>query len=136
MGTNFYWISDDKYADEYDIHIHIGKRSAAGSYCYDCGTTLNSEGTSEIHTGSNQLSQWLDECPACNTLKGAGNVKTCCSFTWTLLKHKWEIKRLAKEEPDKKIIYNEYDEKFTAKEFLEEELKTCMVEYQTPREFS
>ena len=37
MGTNFYIIDKDQ---EYSEGRHIGKRSAAGWYCWDCGTTL------------------------------------------------------------------------------------------------
>ena len=49
MGTNFYWIvtgtaavpSDVKVPIEEDSpEVHIGKRSAAGPYCWDCGVTL------------------------------------------------------------------------------------------------
>jgi len=47
MGTNFYWkdparingrpVEDE---DEDSPLIHIGKRSEAGLYCFDCGVTL------------------------------------------------------------------------------------------------
>ena len=37
MGTNFYL---GKYVYETKYENHIGKRSAAGLYCWDCDETL------------------------------------------------------------------------------------------------
>jgi len=90
MGTNFY--SDGK---------HIGKRSAAGAYCWDCDITLCKGDNEEIHSSN---SEWYTECPICGNkpitenlnessigrelgfnktkpLKKTG-VKSCSSFTW------------------------------------------------------
>lgn len=39
MGCNFYTLRGK----------HIGKRSAAGLYCWDCGVPLNKEGESGVH---------------------------------------------------------------------------------------
>lgn len=53
MGTNFYFkrslldLPEDTDSD--DPRIHIGKRSAAGLYCWDCDETLHKEGRERIH---------------------------------------------------------------------------------------
>lgn len=73
MGTNFYFATKDN--NEYR---HIGKRSAAGLYCWDCGVTLcstiinhvdiftgnikNLYGTDAVHHSG---AFWLDKCPLC-----------------------------------------------------------------------
>jgi hypothetical protein len=41
MGTNFYFVSKDSH------RLHIGKRSAAGFYCWDCNMTLHRDGFHE-----------------------------------------------------------------------------------------
>ena len=64
MGTNFYWnvpIPDGADEDAPECGAHIGKRSAAGWYCYDCGTTLAKGGLSAVHSGAGQY----DACPQC-----------------------------------------------------------------------
>jgi len=123
MGTNFYF---GKNRD-----IHIGKRSAAGWYCWDCGETLCSKGTSHVHHGRDE--DWLDRCPRCrqrpepesisegaagrelgfnkdNSQRKTG-VKSCCSFSWAItLKQLWENRR--------KQIYDEYGAKFSFAEFM------------------
>lgn len=156
MSTNFYWIS--KETDQDSIQNHIGKRSAAGSYCFDCGTTLYEGGTDSIHTGENNkvLGGWLEACPSCgkkasdnyssksNSIETVNNlspfsskrgISMCNSFTWTLLKHKWTILKLVKTNPSEKVIVNEYGVFFNAKEFLEE-LDACPIEHQLPVPFS
>lgn len=47
------------YSD--DPEIHIGKRSAAGLYCWDCKTTLCEGGESRVHYGDH----FHDSCPEC-----------------------------------------------------------------------
>lgn len=54
MGTNFYRDS------EHDGHI--GKRSAAGPYCWDCRLTLCKDGETGVHNSS---SRWYAACPRC-----------------------------------------------------------------------
>lgn len=87
MGTNFYWNENEEgqlpaglgiasdYSEE-SPRIHIGKRSAAGLYCWDCGEPL----CEEVSYGGEfyQRSRWseeavhgrnhtpLDACPACS----------------------------------------------------------------------
>lgn len=48
MGTNYYARGYRRIADM-DPQYHIGKRSAAGLYCWDCGKTLCKDGESGIH---------------------------------------------------------------------------------------
>jgi len=51
MGTNFYIVdtyNNDGY-DRYDPEIHIGKRSAAGLYCWDCKKTLCNDGEKYVY---------------------------------------------------------------------------------------
>lgn len=40
MGTNFYWQSLIGEGEDDDPTVHIGKRSAAGLYCWDCDISL------------------------------------------------------------------------------------------------
>lgn len=47
MSTNFYKIDREKENNEGQ---HIGKRSAAGHYCWDCRLTLNRYGEAWIHS--------------------------------------------------------------------------------------
>lgn len=58
MGTNFYRIKTEAELEEdvkngvEDLNQegeHIGKRSAAGMYCWDCGVTLNVNGEFWVH---------------------------------------------------------------------------------------
>ena len=78
MGCNFYTQkpSEEDWDDEYEYHI--GKRSAAGIYCWDCMVSLNKFGEDEVHNShiaydQNSMEQitrqrkmeWYDECPEC-----------------------------------------------------------------------
>ncbi len=140
-----------------NIQVHIGKRSAAGSYCYDCGSVFHQH-TSELHSGrDSDFFKYLDSCHGCGKRReertvfpsSAGielgfnkaeevkkeGIGSCSSFTWTLMKHKWELQKLASKKNRKKIVEDEYGRKYTAKEFLEDQLSSVMVEYQNPTEF-
>ena len=57
MGTNFYWRRGGE---------HIGKRSAAGWYCYDCRVALVEGGEQNAHSST---AQRLDACPVCGKTK-------------------------------------------------------------------
>lgn len=156
MGTNFYWANKQNL-DIDDIHIHIGKRSAAGPYCYNCGSIFH-EHSSELHHGGRGFFKSLDACPGCGKSKekrepststalvelgfnkskhvNKKGISSCSSFTWTLMKHKWKLQKLAEKNDPKKVVRDEYGRTYTAKEFLEEELSSVTVEYQSPTEFS
>lgn len=125
MGTNFYWVKSPKEFEGNNILQHIGKRSASGYYCEDCGITFCKGGTQDIHSG---WGDWYNDCPVCHS-KGI----YITSFTWTAMKQKELIKSLVK--CNKKLIKDEYDEKYTPKEFLLDELSNTKVEYQMYAEF-
>lgn len=161
MGTNFYWILGDD---------HIGKRSAAGTYCWDCGTTFRINGTAHIHDSIGLLQNldnpsgpfWHEKCPGCGNTKLETDLRTnltttaagvelgfakandvintgvgsCFSFTWTYLKHKRELKALSIFKGPNKLVVDEYDQTYTAYEFLTEVLAYCPIQFQLPREFS
>jgi hypothetical protein len=152
MGTNFYWIKNPKNLPEDDINVHIGKRSAAGRYCWDCGSFLRSDGSYTLHRSSDTS---LDRCPCCNKpapqtswSSSAGvelgfaksadipkvGISSCSSFTWTMMRHNWKIKGLLSSKT--KCIRNEYGDKYTAEEFLKNELSTVVIHFQSPNEFS
>ena len=154
MGTCFFWIKKP-ISHSMDIQVHIGKRSAAGRYCWDCGSVFHTH-TMEIHSGRD--SGDLGSCPGCGKpakinsfAKSSAGVElgfvkskevpkkgigSCCSFTWTLMKHKRRLQELADKGDTKKVVVNEYGDKFTASEFLEEELNLVTIEFQSPQEFS
>jgi hypothetical protein len=170
MGTNFYWNytnPERKPEDEEEIQHHIGKRSAAGPYCYECGTTLCSRGSDQVHMGRD-MTNWLDECPSCGAksshripheeIPPNHPVRNCCSFTWTLFKHEKDLRKLAEIEAvlttglkfNTEAVYadfvareidlvhpvvNEYGVPFTATAFLQEELKTVKIVFQSPYKF-
>lgn len=152
MGTNFYvrgFINSD------DPSTHIGKRSAAGLYCWDCNLTLCMDGLSGIHMGK---SAWYKTCAGCG--KGARQesletssagrelgfnqtqpsrkvgIAGCSSFGWCI-----EPSSLAAvvsqaekcphcEEPFKnkeKVIEDEYGRLYSLEEF-EEMLLECPIQ--------
>ena len=150
MGTNFYWIKKQDWMNEYEsckelpktfdldndeinhcnAFIHIGKRSSAGHYCAKCGTTYCQGGEREIHMGGYI---WDDVCPAC----GSNDHKTfICSFTWTMRRHEWEIRKLIADGNEEKVIQDEYGDEYTAEEFLCEALENATVTNQHFAEFS
>ena len=127
MGCNFYTLKGQ----------HIGKRSAAGLYCWDCSRTLCMLGEQEVHRGR---SGWFEKCPSCGngpvkeTLENGAagrelgfnkskptrkkGVASCASFTW------------ATEEAGLKVrkVKDEYGRKYTWAEFLEV-LEECPIRY-------
>ena len=136
MGTNFY-LNRIK-------HQHIGKRSAAGLYCWDCGLTLCVQGAKGVHTGR---SSWHSCCPKCGKTQedegwegAAGRelgfaeakpraktgVKTCCSFTWAIDPKLIEGKTstLANYKP----VVDEYGDEYSWEEFSQV-LAECPIRY-------
>lgn len=124
MGTNFYVRGWKKY-DSMDPKYHIGKRSAAGLWCWDCGVTLCK---GQVHVGN----EWHKACQKCGkkpkneglTHSSAGRelgfnhdppvkktgVQSCSSFTWCMDPEKFLKKRVT--------IWNEYGDNFSHDEFL------------------
>ena len=131
MGTNFYRVG---HGHSDDPRFHLGKRSAAGFYCWDCSITLCKDGNEGIHSGR---SDWYDKCPNCGKGKNeeslsndsAGRelgfnkepfqkktgVASCSSFSWAR-----KLGRVQK-------IEDEYGHKYTRKEF-EQILKECPIQ--------
>jgi hypothetical protein len=126
MGTNFY----------YKKNVHIGKRSAAGFYCWDCNITLCKNGNNSIHQSE---SKWHEKCPKCgksyldegfNSSVGRElgfnkspygkkvGVRSCSSFTWAIEKGKIKFRK----------ITDEYGRQFSRKEF-EKILEECPVQF-------
>lgn len=132
MGTNYYLASNGK---------HLGKKSAAGLYCWDCEVTLCKQRKDGIHQSK---SDWHEKCPKCGkpaeeeTLSesSAGRelgfnkekyqkktgVKSCSSFTWAIPKE--EFLKLSK----RKRVKDEYDRFMSVKKFLKI-LEECPVQY-------
>lgn len=129
MGTNFYWKIKPNFEENEDYFdsFHIGKRSGAGKYCTKCETTLCKKGKNKIHSSS--FDDWYDKCPICNSDK---HLTTVCSFSWESKRQKKLVEGLAKINRfffNKKVIIDEYNNEYTAKEFLENELKNVKFEH-------
>lgn len=156
MGTNFYWIAEDKQSatlptgeiiepefDSMDPVWHIGKRSAAGLYCWDCKTTLCEGGESAIHMSTHDFSE---QCPKCGKGRGEGDttpayielgfsksrtekpsgVKGCSSFSWAQDPEK--VRQTCERRLDDEIIEDEYGHKMTGRDFLLMLASNCPVE--------
>ena len=137
MGTNYYFTRNPITGAEWEEEIedtnplrHIGKRSAAGAYCYTCGTTLCKYGTTCVHQYG---FRWHKECPIC----GQAGVPSC-SFTITLLSHKALLQKLSRNKTrgkeDQKWVVDEYGQTFTAVEMLKI-IKECPIIFQDCSEF-
>ena len=131
MGTNFYFGKD----------IHIGKRSAAGLYCWDCGVSLALEAydrwEDRIRYGGDAVhydGKWSDCCPICGKTSDSESwnsavgrelgfneevpmaktgVKSCSSFSWAISPKKFQERFLNSGES----VFDEYGGKFTRDEF-------------------
>ena len=139
MGTNFYKLSKTRNQDNMDPKYHIGKRSAAGWYCWDCSITLCKDGPSKIHYSEYD---WYDKCPNCgkkpikenldegavgrelgfnkSEFKRKTGVKSCCSFSWAM-----PLDGLKKC----KFVKDEYGRKYTIEEFRKMILEECPIIY-------
>ena len=119
MGTNFYIGG-----------IHIGKRSAAGLYCWDCNETLCPRGKEGVHMGPRE-DIWPDACPSCGAKPGVESldsstvgrelgfnrsmparkegVMTASSFSWAMPPASFII--------DRRRITDEYRRKYSRQAF-------------------
>lgn len=146
MGTNFYWAGVNvRYST--DPKIHIGKRSAAGMYCWDCMQILCKGGKSKIHYDYG----FYDECPRCGqkrntkginrgaaielgfaksrTTRSTG-VQGCSSFSWAQEPSKVRKRCLKLSSRWRKIIVDEYGRKMTGRQFIEMLDNNCPVQYE------
>jgi len=160
MGTNFYlngYVMEGPHylpinqinKDEDDPIVHIGKRSAAGMYCWDCGATLCVGGEREIHTAGPR-SKFNDCCLVCGNepvkvnglkegpaavelgfakpnVKRSTGVRGCSSFSWA--QPPKLFLRFAKERVAEHIVRDEYGRKYTGREFLIMLDANCPVQF-------
>lgn len=155
MGTNFY-LRGHRYDNE--PGFHVGKRSAAGMYCWDCKITLCKDGAKRLHYGN---SEWYDLCPTClkapqkeslsdssagrelgfnkSTPHYKTGVATCSSFNWAIKEEELESKikenthcsmcgREWEPETHDQVIEDEYGNLYTLKEFIQV-LSECPIIY-------
>jgi len=143
MGTNFYIRDAD--GSEGD---HIGKRSAAGWYCWDCDRSLCIDGEDYVHYDN----EFAKSCPVCNkpvVMESLNNgavarelgfdksphgrktgVASCSSFRWALkpnqLQHR--IRRQYPVDDAGLVIMDEYGHEFTWAEF-QAILEECPIQF-------
>jgi hypothetical protein len=118
VGTNFYLNGPDP--DEDSPKVHIGKRSYAGAYCWDCGISFAVNGTQQVHFANSAHD--YTRCPECGGEGGGAS-----SFTWTKMAHLRDLQDLRGYNAP--VVVDEYGTTYTADEFLDEELSgvpACM----------
>lgn len=140
MGTNFYLVNPSKH-QPWDIEgLRVGRRSAAGNYCFDCRTTLCKQGEARIHYSD---AEWLDSCPHCGAapeqegLRSSTvglelgfalprpadlrkGVRSTSSFTWAVDPAAIEGKR---------YLWDEYGRRHTLRQFKAQVLDNCPIWY-------
>lgn len=151
MSTNFYWnieghvrrevvlptgktLQLTRGYDDMDPDVHLGKRSGAGRFCWDCMVTLNKGGNAAIHMGR---SDWHPACPKCNKTEKDNyptrfdkvvdfekevvtdarpkGIAPCCSFSWA--QDPDGVLIILKERPNEPLVIDEYDVPYTGMEF-------------------
>lgn len=163
MGTNFYWkmgtiipetvtlptgeVIEAPGFDDMDPRIHIGKRSAAGNYCYDCDVTLCPGGKEMIHRGSGR--PWPKTCPKCGKTADVGTLERgpaavelgfakpeadrphgvtgASSFSWA--QDPAVVRRICEQRMDEVLIVDEYGRDSTGAAFLRMLRANCPVEF-------
>lgn len=124
MGTNYYikgydktTIINNKTYDFYDRCSpiwHIGKRSAAGHYCFDCDMTLKIGGKENLHYND----KFYEECPQCKkSIKETGYAS---SFNRAITED--DLYKRIKEEGfsvEDNCIVDEYGKEYTYMTFIE-----------------
>ena len=142
MGTNFY------IKTPYTATQHIGKRSAAGMYCWDCDLTLCKGGNNEIHFSSlaSHDKKWHLQCPNCDAKqseesltkssvgrelgfnksepKRKSGVASCSSFSWAMEPADYINLTMVKDT----FITDEYSHVLSIKDF-EDVLKECPIRF-------
>ena len=134
--------------DDMDPGIHVGKRSSAGPYCWDCRVTLCKDGELAIHYEGHD---WFEACPKCGKLpvseglrSGAvavelgfsppraerpTGVSSCSSFSWAQPPEAFRV--FSASHSDEQIVLNEYGDRFTGKEFWTMLEINCPVQFET-----
>ena len=147
MGTNYYWNKPElKYVDNMDPKYHIGKRSSAGSYCWDCGLTLCIDGIDCVHEGK---SGWYNVCPKCGGFPDQNNhnaaymelgfskastkkllgVSSCSSFSWA--QNPIDVMKICTDFPGDPDVINEYGDVMTNSEFIDMIIFNCPIIFKT-----
>ena len=123
MGTNFYT----------PLGVHIGKRSAAGWYCWNCRTTLCMEGIHAVHMAETEQ-KWHSACPKCGaevpnlnfpgTQPEKGPIRPCYSFSWAISPDNIKGHILSD------FVTDEYKHRiYPLDKFLEEINKSCPIQF-------
>lgn len=148
MGTNFYWRLDtgESLLEPRSQDVHIGKRSAAGPYCWDCDVTLIEGGNEAIHMSG---STSYDRCPRCGALpqqqfldhSSAGvelgfamprterpvGVCSTSSFSWA--EDPEHVGALCEKYANEPVVEDEYGELYTGRAFLDMLRCNCAVQF-------
>lgn len=139
MGTNFYAGDfDPETHSDMDPKFHIGKRSAAGLYCWDCDLTLCEGGPDRVHSGRVPFATACRECgqePAQESIRDSAagrelgvntavamrktGVRSCGSFSWAMPPERLE--GIAE-------IVDEYGRRYTRQAFLDM-LSECPIRF-------
>lgn len=131
--------------DDFDVPAHIGKRSAAGWWCYSCGVTLCIGGKENVHSG---YADWYKNCPKCKRPKNQENlgdgaagvelgfasprvekpsgVSSCSSFSWA--QEPDRVLAICQERPDEEIVVDEYGRALTGRAFAEMLAVNCPIQ--------
>lgn len=121
MGTNFYTLTG----------FHIGKRSAAGMYCFDCNVSLCIAGEEKVHYIFGR-EFWYEKCPKCgkspddenlgrssaglelgfnkDIMEKKSGVRSCSSFTWAMDPEKFKKSKTI-------IVRDEYGKRYLRSDF-------------------
>lgn len=93
------------------------------SCCPNCGLTLDKahppHSTSEVELGFCHAS----EVPRTG-------VTGAHSFTWTMMSHKWRLQTMKDAGHADVCVVDEYGRKYTAAQFLDQELAAVVIEFQ------
>ncbi len=125
---------------------HIGKRSAAGPFCWDCRVTLTEGGNDFIHKSHSRV---LEACPRCGKKPAPKTgfnqaaavelgfadaadrppigVGSTSSFSWAM--DPAEAHRICAAALDVTIVEDEYGDRLTGRQFLRMLECQCGVEF-------
>lgn len=142
---------DAAAVDRNEPEYHIGKRSAAGHYCWDCRLTLCKDGEDGLHQSCRHeigcRCRWFNACPQCGgkvqkngfnpvdvelgfaaslTVKPTG-VTGASSFSYAQ-KPKL-VEQICQEFSGEKVVENEYGKRFTGAEFLQMLDTNCPIRF-------
>jgi hypothetical protein len=146
MGTNFYLIkkqSCDHCGRKAEEGPHVGKRSAAGLFCYACKLSLCVDGNEAVHRGH---TAWAKACRNCGAepvkddnasgmvelgfakprTDKPSDVRSAASFTWAA--DPVETRNMLRGQTEALII-DEYGRTYSGVEFLAIIDANCPIEF-------